>query len=81
MVSVNFMALSGPFKVVKTENFPDNVSALAAVKKYAEAAGFTQIKTADNDGDGWRYTARTPNGRHGRNVAFGEVAITEDFKG
>lgn len=72
-IAVRFMSLEGPFKQVKTETFDDPTDALNAVKVYAQAAGYTNVKINDEgDMDGIRYVAKTPNGRGGRNVAFGD---------
>jgi len=74
MVNIQFVALSGPPKTIRSEVFQSPTEALAAVKAYAEAGGFTKVKLAQDDDpyDGWRYTATTPGGRAGRNVAFGD---------
>ena len=71
-VTVSFMTLSGAFATAKKESFESEAAALAAVRAYAEAAGFSNVKTVDDPDDpcGYRITARTPGGRGGRNVAF-----------
>ena len=75
-VTVRFMTLSGPIKTVKTEHFASESDALVAVKAYAEAQGFANVKSVPDADDpyagGFRFTARTPGGRSGRNVAFGD---------
>jgi len=68
---VRFITLTGPIATVKTQEFPDASLAFQAVKEYAESAGFSNVRTVeDPDGYGLRYTATTPKGRHGRNIAF-----------
>lgn len=71
-IQVRFMSLSGPFKVVKTEQFSNNKEALKAAEEYAKPAGFTNIKLVDGEDpyDGARITGKTPGGRGGRNIAF-----------
>ncbi len=70
-IEVRFMTLSGPFKIVKKEQFSNNSEALKAVKEYAEPAGFTDIKiVSDDPDDGVRIVGKTPGGRNGRNIAF-----------
>ncbi len=71
MVTIRFMSLVGKFAPVKTEQFETLEAAKQAVTDYAEEAGFTRVRAAeDNDLDGMRFTATTPNGRAGRNVAY-----------
>jgi hypothetical protein len=73
MVKVRFMSLSGPFRTVREETFASDSAALEAVKKYAAAAGFTNVSCLDDDDPcSVRYTARTPGGRSGRNIAFAD---------
>ena len=72
-LQVRFMALSGPFKTVKTATYPSTKEATAAIEAYAAESGFTCVKAVD-DGDDFsiRWTAKTPGGRSGRNIAFGD---------
>lgn len=76
LIEVRFVTLSGKFADVKTETFETKAQALAAVKEYAESAGYSNVKIVEDDGDcysdGCRFTATTPGGRKGRNVAFGD---------
>lgn len=67
---VRFFVLAGKFAVAKTETFPTMQDAENAVRAYAEAAGYSNVKCID-DGEELhvRWTAKTPNGRSGRNVA------------
>lgn len=73
-VTVRFFSLSGPYKRVKTQAFDTSALALEAVKAYAEAGGYTNVRLVDGDDpyDGFRFTAKTPGGRSGRNVAYGD---------
>ena len=82
-VVIRFMTLGGKFATVKKEVFPNLAKATEAVKAYAEAGGFTHVQVVnDKDDDGVRFTARTPGGRGGYNVAFGDFDIEdEDFNG
>jgi hypothetical protein len=69
---VKFATLSGPFAVLPAEfRYESRSAALAAVKAFAEAAGYTNVREVA-DADSFRYTARTPGGRSGRNVAFAD---------
>jgi hypothetical protein len=71
MIKVRFAALTGLTGFTGTAEFESPADALAAVQTYAASAGFTNVKIVDDDLDGeWRYTARTPGGRNGRNVAY-----------
>lgn len=79
MVTVRFMALTGAFKETKREDFADLGAATKAVTEYATAAGFVNVKKVDDEEDfGVRWTAKTPGGRAGRNVAFGDVGFGFD---
>lgn len=76
---VRFYSLdSGKFRTIKTQEFPDHKTALAAVTEHAISAGFTNVREISDD-DGWstRYTATTPNGRPGRNIAVADLG--EDY--
>jgi hypothetical protein len=80
MLIVKFATLQGSFAVLPAE-FETRSAALAAVKAYAEAAGYTNVREVEDAEDpcSFRYTARTPGGRGGRNVAFAEFADFADF--
>jgi hypothetical protein len=82
MLKLRLMSLVGPFAPVGEVRCADLKEALAAVKEHASRAGYTNVKIADDgadDGDGsYRFTARTPGGRPGRNVAFAEDDFAED---
>jgi hypothetical protein len=73
MIKVRFMSLVGKFTTVKTEEFADTSEALKAVEVYAKASGFSNVRLIDDgDFDQLRFTATTPGGRGGRNVAFAD---------
>lgn len=73
-VTVRFASLSGPLSFTRSETFATLKAATAAVTAYATAAGFSRVKLADGDPmEGYRWTATTPGGRSGRNVAFGDM--------
>ena len=71
MVNVIFYSLEGKFARVKNEIMLDE-AALPAVRAYAEAAGYTNVRIAKDIDDplgGYRATGTTPGGRSGRNIA------------
>jgi hypothetical protein len=43
--------------------------AKTVVEKHIENSGYTNLKTVDDEDYSLRFTATTPNGRPGRNVA------------
>jgi len=64
------MALAGEFRTVATHEVATTDEARKLVETHAASGGYMRVKTAD-DGDGsLRFTATTPGGRAGRNVAF-----------
>lgn len=67
-IEVRLMGLD-KFECVRTVIVKTKDEALRVVKEYCEPHGFTNVKCIDDD-DGWRFTAKTPGGRSGRNVAF-----------
>lgn len=74
---VRFFVLAGKFGVQKTEAFATMAEAEAAVVAHATAGGFSNVKCID-DGEMChvRWTAKTPNGRSGRNVADCDLPST-----
>lgn len=77
--TVRFYSLDGSkFRTIRTEEYADQKTAFAAVLAHATEAGYTNVRELSDD-DGWsiRYTATTPNGRHGRNVASADLG--EDY--
>lgn len=72
-IIVHFMTLEGKFTLVRTEPFANYDTAIAAVEAYAATAGFTFVERVhDAEDDMIRFTARTPGGRNGRNIAFAD---------
>ena len=72
-IIVRFMSLSGTFTTVKTEEFDTLKAATEAVKEHAASENFSQVKIVDEEYDDTiRFTATTPAGRAGRNVAFAD---------
>jgi hypothetical protein len=65
------MSLVGQFAAVKEETFATFGEAQAAVEAHATSGGFTLGRIVDDE-DGVRFTATTPGGRAGRNIAFGD---------
>lgn len=74
MYKVRFMSLTGKFEHAQTQDFATIPEILAAIKAYAEPAGYTNIKLVDDEEepDCFRFTGRTPGGRGGRNIAFAD---------
>lgn len=71
MIHIRFMTVSGKFETAKTAQFSTVAEATAAVEAYAAEHHFTNVKKADEDlGISFRFTARTPGGRGGRNIAY-----------
>lgn len=75
-VSVVFYSLSGPFAILKREEYDSVALGLTALQKYAEPKGFKHIQLVE-DSDSYRVTATTPNGRPGRNI--GTIEPVEDW--
>lgn len=73
-VIVKFMTLTGKFATAREERFASLAEATKAIEAYAAANGFTNAKLVENheDFDSMRFTARTPGGRGGRNIAFAD---------
>jgi hypothetical protein len=69
MVTIRFMTLTGQFRQSHINTFETYAQALAAIQIYAATGGYTNVKAIECD-DTTRYTARTPGGRSGRNVAY-----------
>ena len=71
---VRFFTLSGAFTFAGIEKtYTSTAAALAAVKEYAAAGGYTDVKAVDEDGGySIRFTAKTPGGRAGRNIALAD---------
>lgn len=76
---VRLMSLSGPFRVVREERLSSLAEVKAAVESHAIAGGYSKVKLAEDweECDGYRFTATTPGGRAGRNVAYADE-VPED---
>jgi hypothetical protein len=74
-IKVQFMSLVGPFRCVREEDFSTTREATAAVERHAASANYRQVRFVDCENDGYhvRWTATTPGGRHGRNVALADI--------
>lgn len=74
MIEVRFMSLVGKFATERTTRFATYTEAFAAIRAHAEAGGFRNVKLVDDseEQDAMRFTATTPGGRGGRNVAFAD---------
>jgi hypothetical protein len=76
MLKLRLMSLTGQFVPVGEVRCVDVKEALAAVKEHASRGGYTHVQIADDGADdcdgSYRFTARTPGGRSGRNVAFAD---------
>lgn len=66
--------LTGPFKVIHetAQECESSAAALAIVQAHALAGGFTNVQEVQEDVVSVRYTAKTPGGRSGRNIAFAD---------
>ena len=62
-------SLGDDFKVIKTIEVGTIYEAREYVEKHINGSGYTNLKTVDDEDYHMRYTATTPNGRAGRNVA------------
>lgn len=71
-MQLRLVSLTGPIKTLESREVPDD-QALAVVTEHASSGGFHDVrKVLDCDGYSIRFTATTPGGRHGRNIAFGD---------
>lgn len=79
-VTVRFFSLvAGSIAVVRKAEFKSTEEATAAVEEHARSGGFTNVKLIrDVEFDGIRWTARTPGGRAGRNIADGQEGFEGD---
>ena len=73
MIRVRFMSVKGKFRVLKTLDFDNLRQARYDIVEFYSPLGFSNFNLIDTDpGEGGRFTATTPGGRAGRNVAFYE---------
>jgi hypothetical protein len=71
MIAVRFYSLTGKFAPVREEQFATVADARVAVEAHAASGGYTNVKPVE-DADSIRWTARTPGGRGGRNIAYSD---------
>jgi hypothetical protein len=77
---VRFITLSGPIRTVGKKSFASTMDAIQAVRDYVEPLGFKNVRMIEEeDAYSVRFTAKTPNGRNGSNVAFGDFDPRDDY--
>lgn len=69
MMILRLYSLGQDFKVIRTIEVGTICEAREIVEKHIDGSGYTNLKTVDDADYSMRYTATTPNGRPGRNVA------------
>lgn len=69
MLTVKLMSLDAPFRLLSQHECEDMPAVRATVAAHAERGGFSAVREVP-DADSIRFTARTPGGRHGRNIAY-----------
>lgn len=69
MMTLRLMTTTGAFKTVFTHEVDTVTEARALVEAHAAANNMTNVKY-EGDIDNARFTATTPGGRRGRNIAF-----------
>lgn len=62
-------SLDENFRVIQTIEVGTICEAREIVEKHINGSGYKNLKTVDDADYSMRYTATTPNGRNGRNVA------------
>lgn len=62
-------SLGDDFRIIQTIEVGTICEAREIVEKHIDGSGYTNLKTVDDADYSLRYTATTPNGRAGRNVA------------
>lgn len=78
-MTVRFFSLAAAdIAVVRTEQYPNAAAALSAVKSHADSGGYTTVRVVDGEDEGLRYTATTPGGRAGRNIAAADFGYNGD---
>jgi hypothetical protein len=77
MIKVRFYTLSGKFAFAHESMYQSKGEAVDAIIRYATEAGYTNVKEIDDEDMDFsgssRFTAKTPNGRAGRNIAHLET--------
>ncbi|MGH9780204.1 MAG: hypothetical protein ACRD33_00160 [Candidatus Acidiferrales bacterium] len=69
MITVKLMTLSVKFAELRQVEVSTDAEARALIEAHAASGGYRNVKRVE-DGDQFRYTATTPGGRAGRNIAF-----------
>lgn len=69
MITVRFYTLTNPFRELRREDFETMAEARRAVEAHAASGGFRNVRDVP-DPDSWRFTATSPGGRAGRNIAY-----------
>ena len=71
MTTVRFMTLTGKYTTLREQDYPTKAEAVAAIEAHAASGSYSKVKPVeDYDGYMTRYTATTPGGRGGRNIAY-----------
>ena len=78
MFTLKLMTLTAPFEIARIHQTRDMAHAMTLVQEYTHAAGFRNVKVTLEDDYTYRYTATTPNGRAGRNVAYLDASGYDD---
>lgn len=82
MYTLRLMSLTSSGKLERTEQHENLEEVRAAVEGHAAAGGFTKVKAHEDDGwHGLRYSATTPAGRAGRNIAYADIADDDATEG
>jgi hypothetical protein len=69
MLHLILMTLSGKFEKLIEFELETMAEVRATVEQHAASGGYTNVKPVE-DVDSIRFTARTPGGRGGRNIAY-----------
>jgi hypothetical protein len=70
MIFLRLATLTGKFSLGDVQHVETEAEALTLINAHARSGNFTDVKRVHEDVCSVRYTARTPGGRHGRNIAF-----------
>lgn len=79
---LRLQSLEGKFRTVETRRVATTQEALAAVEAHVKPHGFANVHVVEDEDpiDGWRFTAKTPGGRNGRNVAYLDYEMGDDIE-
>jgi len=72
MIVLRLMTLSGRYAMASESKYQSIDDARARVEAWALGGGYSlPVKMVPDDDPGtWRFTAKTPGGRSGRNIAY-----------